>query len=132
MAKFKPISEPAFKRATARAERTVTPFAVRASFDRRSHKIKVQLNTGVGLAFDPHLAFGLKDASEHELAEVKIEGGGSALHFPRLDAFFSIPRLLEGFLGPLEWTRREARAAASRENGKLGGRPKKVAEHQTV
>jgi hypothetical protein len=55
-------------------------------------------------------------------------GAGGSIHFPRLDAFFSIPKLLEGFLGPLHWARREARAAASRENGKLGGRPKRVPE----
>jgi hypothetical protein len=132
MAKFKPISDSVFKRATARAERSVVPFAVRVSFDRRRHRIKVKLNTGVELSFDPHAAYGLEEASDHDLAEVMLEGGGSALHFPRLDAFFSIPRLLEGFLGPLEWTRREARAAASRENGRLGGRPRKVTIHEAA
>ncbi len=132
MARFKPVGEAALQRATTRAERNLTPFAVRASFDRRSHKVKIKLNTGVELAFDPRAAFGLEGASEDDLAEVRIEGGGSALHFPRLDGFFSIPRLLEGFLGPLQWTRSEARAAASRENGKLGGRPRKAREGQAA
>jgi hypothetical protein len=132
MAKFKPVSEAALEKAAVRAERKLTPFAVRASFDRRSHKVKLMLNTGVELAFDPHAAYGLAGAADDALAVVKIEGGGSALHFPRLDTFFSIPRLLEGFLGPLEWTRREARAAASRENGKSGGRPRKAREHQAA
>jgi hypothetical protein len=59
--------------------------------------------------------------------DITVEGAGNTLHFPKLDADFSVSRLLEGFLGPLEWTKREARAAASRENGKRGGRPRKEA-----
>ena len=127
MAKFKPINEATFRRHSRRAERSQLPCATEVRFDRRSRRIKLTLSTGLELAFDPRLAHGLADVAEEDLACVRIEGAGGAIHFPQLDADFSVARILEGFLGPLDWARREARAAASRQNGKLGGRPRKVA-----
>jgi hypothetical protein len=132
MAKFEPITEARFRRLSRRADRDPLPYATEVRFDRRSRKVKLRLSTGLELAFDPRLAHGLADVSEEDLASVQIEGAGGAIHFPRLDADFSVARLLEGFLGPLDWARREARAAASRENGKLGGRPRKVARSEAA
>jgi hypothetical protein len=123
MAEFKALTETDFKRAQARSSHA--PRALSARFDRRNHKVWVRLNTGIDFCFDPRLAYGLGEATADDLTGVTVEGVGSTLHFPKLDADFSVARLLEGFLGPLEWTRNEARAAASRENGKRGGRPRK-------
>ena len=126
MAEFKLIDEAAFKTAMVQGKRAVArPHAVSARFDRRRHRVWVKLSTGIEFAFDPRHAHGLQDAVQDDLAGVTVEGVGGTLHFPRLDADFSVARLLEGFLGPIEWTKREARAAASRENGKRGGRPRK-------
>jgi len=125
MAEFKSIDEAAFRRTSRRSGRPNAPRALSARFDKRTHKVWVKLNTGIDLAFDPRRAYGLQDAVAEDLIGVTVEGVGNTLHFPRLDADFSVARLLEGFLGPLEWTKREARAAASRENGKKGGRPRK-------
>lgn len=128
MAEFKQPDAAAFRRAASRGKRAyATPRAVSAHFDRRTHKVIVKLNTGIDFAFDPKLAPGLGDAAMEDLVGVSVEGVGSTLHFPRLDADFTVSRLLEGFLGPMDWTKREARALASRENGKRGGRPKREA-----
>lgn len=127
MADFKPLDEAAFNRSATRGRRQVKrPRAVSARFDKRTRRISVRLDTGIEFLFDPKAAYGLQDAGDDDLTGVVVEGLGSTLHFPRLDADFSVAGLLEGFLGPLDWTRREARAAASRENGKRGGRPKKA------
>jgi hypothetical protein len=127
MAEFKAIDEAAFKKAVIKSSRVpAAPRALSARFDRRSHKVWVKLNSGIEFSFDARRAYGLEDASADDLAGVTVEGVGSTLHFPKLDADFSVSRLLEGFLGPLDWTKREIRAAASRENGKHGGRPRKV------
>ena len=127
MAKFEPIDQATFDRQAVGAARGSIPFATKVGFDRRHRKIRIELNTGIEIAFDPRDAHGLEAATEIELASVRIEGAGGAIHFERLDADFSVSRLLEGFLGPIDWSRRESRAAASRRNGKLGGRPRKLA-----
>lgn len=124
MAEFIVPDDAAF--AKARRKRT-TPRAVSARFDRRAMRVKVVLDTGLDFSFDPHRAHGLAGASADDFAGVAVQGMGSTLHFPRLDADFSVAGLLEGFIGPLEWTRREARAEASRRNGLSGGRPRKSA-----
>ncbi len=132
MAEFKQLDEVAFRRAAKRGKQAYgTPRAVAARFDRRTHKVVVQLDTGIDFAFDPRRAQGLSDAAADDLVGVSVEGVGSTLHFPRLDADFTVSRLLEGFLGPMDWTRRETRALASRENGKRGGRPKREAALST-
>jgi hypothetical protein len=128
MAEFRPLDEAAFRKMKARAgRRAPVPRATAARFDRRRRKVIVTLDTGIEFAFDPSLAHGLAEAAPEDLVGVTVEGVGSSLHFPGLDADYTVSRLLEGFLGPLDWTRREARASASRENGKLGGRPRKRA-----
>ena len=127
MAEFKAIDEAAFKKAVAKSGRAkFTPHALSARFDKRTHKVFVKLDSGIDFSFDPGRAHGLQDATADDLTGVRVEGVGSTLRFPKLDADFSVARLLEGFLGPLEWAKREVRAAASRENGRRGGRPRKA------
>lgn len=127
MAQFRPISEARFKRAQARADRDPTPFANAVSFDRRTDVLRIDLNTGVKVSFPrnriPHIGM-VPDA---HLASVTLEGGGTVISFSKANIYLSVAPLLEEFFGPMEWGRRERRAAASRENGKRGGRPKKVA-----
>ena len=100
------------------------PHALSARFDRRNHKVWVRLNSGIDFSFDPRLAYGLQGAAADDLVGVIVEGAGSTLHIPKLDADFSVARILE----PLVWTRREKREVASRANGKRGGRPRKAAD----
>jgi hypothetical protein len=127
MAEFKTLDDAAFRKAAARGRRlSAAPRATAVHFDVKTSRLVVQLDTGLDLSFDPRQAHGLQDATDDDFIGAAIEGAGIALHLPRLDADFSIARLLEGFLGPLDWTQREARAAASRENGKRGGRPRRA------
>ncbi|MCB1659318.1 MAG: DUF2442 domain-containing protein [Pseudomonadales bacterium] len=115
-----------------------TPHAIAARYDRRVSRIVVSLNTGLELAIPPHIVEGLNHARPAELAEIEISPTGLGLHFPTLDADLYIPSLLEGLFGSSHWmaaglgklggsSRSEAKAAASRSNGKLGGRPRKTA-----
>jgi hypothetical protein len=66
-----------------------------------------------------------------------VEALGLGIHFPRLDADFHVPALLEGVLGSKAWmaarlgaaggrARGGAKAAAARANGERGGRPRKL------
>ena len=127
MAEFKELDIAAFEQAAKRGQLAyTTPRALAARFDRRAQRVVVTLDTGIEFAFDPKLAPGLTDASGDDFIGVSVEGVGSTLRFPRLDADFTVSRLLEGFLGAMDWSKREARALASRENGKRGGRPKRA------
>jgi hypothetical protein len=129
--------EAANKRAADGQRKTATATAVR--YDRRIGRIVINLSSGIEIAFRPHDAQGLEHAITDDLSEVEISPSGLGIHFPRLDADLYLPALLEGFLGSRQWMSSEmgkrggkavtdAKAAAARENGRLGGRPRKPKE----
>ena len=112
------------------------PRAISARYDRASRRIVVELSSKLALSFHPHDAQGLEHAKPSELEEIEISPSGFGLHFPRLDADLYVPGLLEGLLGSRKWmaarlggvggsSRSQAKKAASRANGRLGGRPRK-------
>lgn len=117
--------------------RRTTPHAVRATYDRRIGRIRVELSNGLELAFPPHLAEGLERARPADLAVIEISPTGLGLHFPQLDADLYVPALLEGVFGSATWTASRmgrsggrasspAKASAARTNGQRGGRPRKA------
>ncbi len=126
--------EAANQRAAARLAKT--PTAVRARYNRRSGCLVIDLSTGFSIAFKPHQAQGLEIAKPEQLAKIEISPSGFSIHFPDLDADLYLPGLLEGVFGSRRWMAAQlgktggrstsaAKTAASRSNGKLGGRPKK-------
>ena len=95
------------------------------------------MNTEVEIAFPPRLAEGLADASADELADIEISPAGLGLHWPKLDIDLYVPALLEGVFGSKRWMAAQLGAAggraqspakteAARENGRKGGRPRKL------
>ena len=128
-----------FETAKARGKaRMRGPRAESAHYDAGRNRVIVRLTTGVELGFAPRFVEGLQHASTEDLRVIEVEAFGLGIHFPRLDADLYVPALLEGVLGSKRWmaaqlgaaggrTRSAAKAAASRENGKRGGRPRKSA-----
>jgi len=114
------------------------PKAVRARYDRRVSRVVIGLDNGLELAFPPRLAQGLEHATPAELANIEISPLGTGLHWPDLDADLYVPGLLAGVFGSKRWmaaqlgaaggrARSAAKTAAVRENGRKGGRPRKLA-----
>ena len=119
-----------------RAIKQAGPSAQAVRYDARSKRLIVNIGAGVDLVFDPKRVQGLEYATTVGLERVEISPSGLGLHFPLLDADVYLPALLEGVMGSEKWIasamgRRggivtsNAKAKAARENGKLGGRPRK-------
>jgi Protein of unknown function (DUF2442) len=133
------VTEREFEQAEARMQALrEAGHAVAARYDRHASRIVVSLNTGVQLAVPVRLVEGLAGASAEDLAEIEISPAGLGLHWPKLDADVYVPALLQGVFGSKRWmaaqlgaiggkARSRAKVAASRENGRKGGRPRKAA-----
>lgn len=117
-----------------RITRESEPRATAARYDPRSGRMIVELTNGCAFAFPPRLAQGLEAATESELAAVEILGAGYGLHWEALDVDLTVPGLLAGIFGTRAHMARmagqatsPAKAAAARENGRKGGRPRRKA-----
>lgn len=125
--------------ANARAKELQASFprAVSVRYDRKNRRIVIRLSSNLIVSFSPRDAQGLVSATPSQLQEIEITPSGFGIHFPKLDADLYLPAILQGLLGSRKWmasrlgqvggkSRSVAKQAASRANGKLGGRPKNV------
>ncbi len=107
-----------------------------AGYDVANDLIVIRLKNGAIFSFPPRLAQGLRDATPEQLAHIWISASGSSIHWESLDVDFGIPELVAGIFGTKVWMSElgkkggeitsPAKAKAARENGKKGGRPKKM------
>ncbi|MBI2678013.1 MAG: DUF2442 domain-containing protein [Candidatus Koribacter versatilis] len=134
------VSTEEYRRATQRGRELLAsaPVAVEARYDRKADRIVVRLSSKLEISFSPRDAQGLEHGSPADLREIEVMPPGLGLHWPKLDADLWVPGLLSGVMGTRKWMAARlgqaggrattpAKKAASRANGRLGGRPKKTA-----
>ena len=116
-----------------RALRATSPRARTVRYDHESGRIVVDLTNDCVFAFPARLAQGLAEASEQEISDVEILGGGTALHWEALDMDLALDGLMAGLFGTASFMAARAgrtvtpsKAAAARANGAKGGRPPKA------
>jgi hypothetical protein len=113
------------------------PRVVGAHYDRKAGRVVIELTSKLMVSFSPGDVEGLEGADASQLSEIEISPSGFGLHFPAIDADLYVPALLDGILGSKKWmasrlgqiggqSRSRAKKAASRANGRLGGRPRKA------
>ncbi len=98
--------------------------------------VLIEMDNRAALIIPRRLLQGLTDASPAQLRRGNVEGRGTAVSWPELDADFTIMSLLHGVYGGKRWMSELARrggeakslakARAARVNGAKGGRPRKT------
>ncbi len=114
------------------------PRAISVTYDKSSSLIVIALKNGAFFSFPPSLVQGLGQASPEELNNVWLDDSGSSVHWESLDADFGITGLVAGIFGTKVWmselgrkggkVKSAIKAESARNNGKKGGRPKKVVQ----
>lgn len=129
------ITETDFEKSREAGRRLLarSPLAVSAGYANK--RIRVELDNGCFFEFPVDHAQGLQGAKAADLRIIEIQASGLGLHWPKLDADLSVPALVKGVLGTKAWmaqigavggaVKSASKASASRQNGRLGGRPKK-------
>lgn len=112
----------------------LTQYARSARYSPTRDAFILKMFTGASVELPRRLVPYVNKAPKHLGAEVELLPGGSGLHWEQLDMDHSVPGLIREIFGLNRDFRRagatksKARAAASRANGRLGGRPRKKRE----
>jgi hypothetical protein len=113
-------------------------YALSARYDRLSERIVIELSTGIQVAVPVMRIEGLVERTPDDLSKIEISPAGLGLHWPKLDVDVYLPSLLTGVFGSRNWMATQlgqrggqatspSKIAAARENGRRGGRPRKIA-----
>jgi hypothetical protein len=118
-----------FEAAGIRGKAEMARGAVSVTYDRRRDAIVISMRSGAAAAIPRSLIPLVAEAEPRAAADVELTPMGTAIRFPSLDADFAIRGLIRICFGLNEAnsiagaTKSLARAAASRANGRKGGRP---------
>ena len=96
------------------------PQARRATYDRNSNSLIIELKNGVTFFIPCDLLQGLKGARPDDIAEIELMPRGAALHWEKLDQDFSVAGLMSGVYGNEAWMK-----SLEGENGRVASQSRK-------
>jgi hypothetical protein len=122
------------------AEQDLGPRVTGARYLRTTSRIEVTYDSGVTvtapIALIQDLATLETPATAAQLAKIEVSPDGRYIDWPKIDVSIYAPAFMRHILGNRAWmaehargmgsAKSEAKAAAARENGKKGGRPRKT------
>lgn len=137
--------------AVKRSEETLSnsPRAKNVKFDRRNRRLVVDLENGATFMVPVNLIQIFENATDDQIADVTIKVQGLYLSWESLDEDLTLSHLISGVFGTKRWmtnlknhfvdagrrggtSRSAAKRRASAENGKKGGRPRKMSSRNTL
>ena len=130
-----PLTDAMYERGVKKAKKDEPFDVVQARYDRRHDALDLTFRRGITVSVPRARIRELKNAAAGDLAKVEIQPGGDGISFRTIDVDIYVPGLLADELGSVfskamgRRTRGRStpkKAAASRENGRKGGRPKKA------
>ena len=124
-----------YARARKKVKKATPLDVVGARYDRKNDMICLDLRKGVQVKLPRSQVRELARASKDDVAKIEIQPGGDGITFRRINADIYVPGLLAEELAGLfgramgkkaRGHTSKRKAKASRENGRKGGRPKKL------
>ena len=122
--------------ALANQAKKTQPSALAVSYDRETKKLIIQFDNGCEFSCPILLLQGVCELSDDEIAQVKLTPAGWGLTWEKADIDLGVNEIVNGIFGTQAWMKEIAakggrsksakKQAASRENGKKGGRPPKT------
>lgn len=145
MAKFKlyrpgdpipPLTKEMYARGVANAKKDEPYDVVAARYDRRNDTLDLTLRNGITVCLPRKQIWEIANAAPKDVAKVEVQPDGEGISFRSINMDISVPGLLADELGSIvaralgrktRGIRTPKKAAASRKNGRKGGRPRKKA-----